>query len=128
MLVVCGGGGQGRGDTSLLFLGKGFCVKTSCLPQSTTSCIVSSLTVRANVHEACWSTFELLLHNWGEKNKERNVDFPRQLGGSCQRGKHACSMLTGRAANPDISCEALFLRFAVRTSQEQGRQLPRGSR
>lgn len=54
-----------------LFLGKGFCVKTSC--------IVSSLTVRANVHEACWSTFELLLHNWGEKNKERNVDFPRQL-------------------------------------------------
>lgn len=85
MLVPCGGGGQGRGGRSLLFLGKGFCVKTSC--------IVLSLTVRANVHEACWSTFEFLLHNWGERNKERNVDFPRQLG-SCQRGKHACSVLT----------------------------------
>lgn len=94
MLVVCGGGGQGRGGRSLLFWGKGFCVETSCLQQSTTSCIISSLTVRANVYEACWSAFELLLHNWGEKNKERNVDFPRQLG-SCQRGKHACSMLTG---------------------------------
>lgn len=55
-----------------LFLGKGFCVKISC--------IVSSLTMPANVHKACWSTFELLLHNWGEKNKERNVDSPRQLG------------------------------------------------
>lgn len=44
---------------------KGFCVKTSC--------IVSSLTMPANVHEACWSAFELLLHNWGEKNKEREM-------------------------------------------------------
>lgn len=30
--------------------------------------VLYRLTVRANVHEACWSTFELLLHNWGEKN------------------------------------------------------------
>lgn len=35
--------------------------------------VLYRLTVRANVHEACWSTFELLLHNWGEKNKEREV-------------------------------------------------------